>query len=221
MIKQRNIPSVVAAINGLLPILAIHTTYLVSATQGHVPWCFPYLESCTSISATGRHGAAYFVFKGTMIPSAMLLALYWYLAYQWLRSLGDTGVVPRTIFVLGALGGLFLIIYTVALGAAGDHFRLQRRIGIIFYFTFTYLSQLLMVWRMSKLQIYEETRKLLLGLCITTLAIGISTLLLDQILDNYDDYEDAFEWIIALLVHLYFLVTVVTWRGFEVRYVAR
>jgi len=64
---------------GLVPIVAIHSTYLVSALQGHVPWCFPYFESCTSISATGRHGAAYFLFKGTMIPAAMLLMAFWFL----------------------------------------------------------------------------------------------------------------------------------------------
>ena len=122
---------------GLLPIIAIHGTYLLSAWQGYVPWCFPYFESCTSISATGRHGAAFFLFKGTMIPTAVLLILFWYLASKWLLQLGDEKAAANTIFVLGMIGALFLIVYVVALGAAGDLLKLQRRIGVIFYFTLT------------------------------------------------------------------------------------
>ncbi len=205
---------------GLLPIIAIHTTYLVSAWQGYVPWCFPYFESCTSISATGRDGAAFYIFKGTMIPAAVLLMLYWYLAHQWLRQLGDSPMASQTIMVIGVTGAVFLIVYTVALGAAGDTMRLQRRIGIIFYFALTFLSQLLVVWRMGKLRLRENTRNILYALCATALAIGLTTIGLDLAISNYDDYEDAFEWILALLVHLFFLVTVVTWKqtGFKVRY---
>lgn len=202
----------VALMTGLLPIIAIHLTYLVSAGQGYVPWCFPYFESCTSISATGRHGAAFYLFKGTMIPAAVLLMAYWYLASAWLTKLGDRSGAVKVIFWLGLLGGVFLIVYTVALGAAGDDLRLQRRIGIIFYFTLTYLSQLLLLWRMGKLKPDEDTYPWLLGLCISILSIGLVTLVLGVRMDNYEDYEDAFEWILALLVHVYFLVTAWTWH---------
>ena len=206
---------------GLLPIIAIHGTYLLSAWQGYVPWCFPYFESCTSISATGRHGAAFFLFKGTMIPAAVLLILFWYLASKWLLQLGDEKVAANTIFVLGMIGALFLIVYAVALGAAGDLLKLQRRIGVIFYFTLTYLSQLLLVWRMSKVIASEVSRSWLLGLCVTALTIGIATLILDASMENYENYEDAFEWILALLVHIYFLVMARAWKRtrFRVQYV--
>ena len=208
----------VALMTGLLPIIAIHGTYLLSAWQGYVPWCFPYFESCTSISATGRHGAAFFLFKGTMIPAAVLLILFWYLASKWLLQLGDEKAAANTIFVLGMIGALFLIVYAVALGAAGDLLKLQRRIGVIFYFTLTYLSQLLLVWRMSKVIASEISRSWLLGLCVTALTIGIATLILDASMENY---EDAFEWILALLVHLYFLVMARAWKKtrFRVQYV--
>jgi hypothetical protein len=212
---------VIALLTGLLPIIAIHLTYLVSAMQGYVPWCLPYFESCTSISATGRHGASYFIFKGTMLPAAMLLMMFWYLVYQWLKQLGDNAAAAKTIFWLGLLGGLFLIVYAVALGAAGDSMRLQRRIGIILYFTLTYLCQLLLVWRMGRLHIENQTRHWLLGLCVATLSIGLATLVMDMQMEDYDNYEDAFEWILALMVHLYFLVIYRAWgqTGFRVKYV--
>ena len=210
----------IPVLTGLLPIIAIHSTYLIAAGQGYVPWCFPYLESCTSISATGREGIAYFVFKGTMIPSACLLVIYWYLSYRWLRALGDVGQTPFTLFVLGAIGAVFLVVYTVALGGAGDWLQLQRRIGVILYFTLTYLSQLLLIWRLFRLGMSDRVTQGLLGLAVTSLSIGIATLILDVSIDNYDNYEDAFEWILALLIHLHFLLGWWLWRktGFSIRF---
>ncbi|MDA0978395.1 MAG: hypothetical protein O3B72_07555 [Proteobacteria bacterium] len=202
----------VPLLTGLLPIIAIHLTYLVSAAEGFVPWCFPYFESCTSISATGRHGTAYFLFKATMIPAAMLLMLHWSLSSLWLRSLGDSGRALPVILVLGVLGAVFLIVYTVALGAAGDSMRLQRRIGVVLYFTLTYLCQLLVVWRLRRITRPGAILNGMLGLSLCTLAIGMATLLLDVSIENYDDYEDAFEWILALLVHLHFLLACMLWR---------
>lgn len=213
----------VPLLTALIPIVAIHSTYLIAATQGFVPWCFPYLESCTSISATGRHGAAYFVFKGTMIPAATLLALYWFLSYRWLVSLGDGGRTPSAIFWLGSIGAVFLVIYAVALGAAGDWMQLQRRIGIILYFTMTYLCQLLLLWRLYRLNLEHPVLPWMLSLAVTSLAIGIATLVIDVSIDNYDSYEDAFEWILALLIHMHFILAWALWKatGFRLSFDVR
>ncbi len=49
------------------------------------------------------------------------------------------------------------------------------------------------------------------------LAIGLLTLILDVTLENYDDYEDAFEWIIALLLQCYFIVSHWSWKNLQVK----
>jgi hypothetical protein len=201
----------VPLVTGFWPILAIHTTYLVSAYEGFVPWCFPYFDSCTSISATGRHGTAFYIFKGMMIPSAILLIIYWALTFEWLKQLGDRQLFAATVSTIGIIGALLLIVYVVALGAAGDEFRLQRRIGVIVYFTFTYLAQLLLVWRLGKLRSNEPTRTLLILTSYFLLATGLVTLLLDATIDNYGDYDDAFEWVLALVIHLFFVITWKSW----------
>ncbi|MEX1237689.1 MAG: hypothetical protein WD994_05420 [Pseudomonadales bacterium] len=197
---------------GLVPILAIHATYLISAAQGHVPWCFPYTDSCTSISATGRHGAAWYLFKATMIPAALLLALFWRDAAQRLASLGDQGKGPKIIRWLGYIAAIFLVVYTVALGADGDFFQLQRRIGIILYFSLTAFAELLMTWRLGKLTVVDRTRPFHLAICIAFLSIGILTLLLQIVMTDYDKVEDAFEWILALIMQLYFIVMYFCWQ---------
>ena len=54
----------------LLPLVTIHVCFLVSVFEGHIDLCFPYWEGCSSISRAGRHGTAYFLFKGGMMPAA-------------------------------------------------------------------------------------------------------------------------------------------------------
>lgn len=201
-----------ALFTALIPIVSVHITYLISASQGFVPWCMPYIDSCASISATGRHGVAFYLFKGTMIPSATSLMLFWFFSARWLRLIGDRSHFPSVILWVGIIGAIFLIVYAVALGAAGETLRLQRRIGITIYFAFTFFSQLLMTYRLGLVatlpaRIYLQT------ISYTILAIGLCTVALGLLLDNYEqDYENAFEWVAALLIHLYFLIVWFVWK---------
>lgn len=197
---------------GLIPFITVHATYFLSASEGYVPWCIPYIDSCTSISATGRHGTAFFTFKVLMIPSALIIMGYWLQAKERLEKLGCR---ERLIPALGIIGALFLILYTVALGAAGWHFRLQRHIGIIIYFCFTYLAQLLFLYRLEKLKIPDPTRLLQASLSCLLLGIGIGTLVMDLLLEDYDQYEDAFEWIIAFLLNSYFFISHWSWKNID------
>lgn len=197
---------VLALCTGVMPIIAIHATYLVAAGEGYVPWCFPYIDSCTSISATGRHGTAWWLFKGTMLPYAVLLLLFWRAMADELQVIGDSATSAAWIRGMGTVAAIFLVVYTVALGAVGDFYQLQRRIGIILYFSMTAFSQLLYTWRLGQLKIADRTRPWHLGICYGFLSIGIFSLILDASIDNYDDYEDAFEWVLALIMHGYFIV---------------
>ena len=213
MNRQRRQPvlslAMTAALLFVLPSLAININYLIAASEGHVPWCIPYWDSCTSISATGRQGLAFFFFKGTMLPLAILYGYYWYQVSLQLRDFGDQ---RNTIRNLGYFAVAALVLYTIALGSPGDEFRLARQIGIIFYFTLTYLCQLLIVYRLGVLGKYGKSNIWQLRLSLFILFIGVITLILDTLLPNYDDYEDAFEWNIALLVHFNFLLAAWGWH---------
>ncbi len=76
-------------ITALLAAIAIHFSYVVAAEAGHVPWCVPYVDSCSSISAAGRQGTERFIFRVMMMPAAVLMLLYWVLNRQWLKALGS------------------------------------------------------------------------------------------------------------------------------------
>jgi hypothetical protein len=136
-------------ITGFAPIFAVHVSYLIGIRAGVLRACIPYIEGCTSISATGRYPPASFLFKSVMMPEAILLALYWLFSVAWLRSLersaGRSGNGGTTIAVFGVAGALFLIVYVTFLGTQGPVYDFMRRFGVYLYFLFTVVAQLILV----------------------------------------------------------------------------
>ena len=202
--------SILAILLAVLPTLLIHVNYLIAASEGVVPWCNPYWDSCTSISATGRSGIAFYFFKATMLPVAAVYWLYWINCNRILRSLGNYN---QLIKYLGTTAVLAFIVYVLALGAVGDAFQLSRRIGIILYFTLTYLCQLLIASNLISAFPQIPALRVQQGLLGLILLIGLLTLALDGLMNDYDSIEDAFEWIIALLLHVNFLVAAAFWKS--------
>lgn len=207
--------SSIALLVAALPFAAVHISYLLSAWQGYVEWCVPYWQGCTSISGTGRQGAAYFVFKGLMIPGAVLMGFYWWLNHQWLLLQGDSDQRQRRlILILGLIASAGLILYCVVLGSIGDIYRTQRRIGVVLYFGLTFLAQLLMTYRLSKL-----TQPALRGayLCQLTICsgmwgLGIVHLIFEILAPDLDAIDDIIEWNFALLMMTYYGSSYWVWR---------
>src|SRR5690606_26179245 len=120
----------VALATWLLPLLTVHASYLLSATAGLIPLCIPYIDGCTSISASGRYGWAYFLFKAGMLPAAVFIGAFWWLCRHWLLILGDRdGPALKAIAAVGLLAAVFLALYTVFLGSRGEFYSFMRRFG--------------------------------------------------------------------------------------------
>ncbi|WP_187275812.1 hypothetical protein [Parahaliea aestuarii] len=210
-------PRPVALWAALLPFVAVHLTYLLAASHTLVDWCFPYVDSCTSISATGRHPPASYLFRATMLPSAVLLFAYWWLNSAWLAALGSGDRLRRWMLAMGGVASLGLVAYVTVLGEAGEQWQRQRRIGVVLFFAFTYLAQLLLVAQLRGLQpLALELGRLvntMLALCALLLALGVVTVLWDAV-DNagYETVEDAFEWNLSLLLQTNVLLGYFLWR---------
>lgn len=208
----------IALITGLLPFLCIHLTYVIAASHGHVDWCNPYWDSCTSISATGRELPEKLLFKFIMIPAGLMAMLFWWLVNQWLAQVCQRR--SPVMLAVGAVAGLFLILYVVALGE-GREYQGLRRIGIVLFFALTFLAQLLYLARCASM----TRRTALQGRVIrwqsraafTLLAIGISTVLLDLFYKNYDAIEDAFEWVMMLFIVAQFVSHYGLWKEVDLR----
>ena len=208
-----------ALINGLLPILAINGCYLLAASVGHIPLCIPYIEGCTSISASGRYGLAFFVFKATIIPAAVLMCTYWWLCARWLRQLGEKSLQATQILTfLGTLAGFFLILYAIFLGSPGELYSFMRRFGVTVYFGCSGLAQLILLQRLRGLQ--EEVSPKFpdyvlpgqLAVGILMLGIGLLSIPVKNFVADADSVANAVEWNFALLLQSFYLLTWRLWR---------
>ncbi|PLW70843.1 hypothetical protein [Pseudohalioglobus lutimaris] len=211
----------VALLAALLPFFAVHATYLLAVNQGAVDWCNPYIDSCTSISATGRKPPASYLFRATMLPSAVLMMAYWWLNHAWLDSLNrrvgnERQLANHWMLALGLLACVGMIMYVTVLGERGSAWAAQRRVGTILFFSFTFIAQLLLLNQLRFLQVQGVSPVLLLvsGLVSATLlAAGILTVVLNAWNATwYETVEDAFEWVLTLLLQSNFLLGYFVWR---------
>jgi len=217
-------------ITGLLPIIAIHLSLLIAINAGSIPACIPYIDGCVSISATGRYPPASFLFKAVMMAEAVVMIAYWLFNVAWIRSLEKPSGSQRNggtaIGVLGTGGALFLMLYVTFLGTQEPFYEFMRRFGIYFYFSLTIIAQILLAVKSKQmgklLQISSVIRiaKIQLGLATVPFALGILNLTLKATLADPDPAENVIEWIFALLMQSYFVLSYFSWRdsGFAVRY---
>lgn len=208
-----------ALLTAALPFLCVHLSYLLAASQGHVPWCVPYWDSCTSISAAGRELPEKLLFKLLMMPAGMCAIAFWWGVRQWLRL--RLRCNSLAVALLGSLAAGFLLLYVVALGESNEY-RWARQSGIILSFALTYLAQLLFLYharRSAGLLDHVERRVLSWQLrgALLVLAIGVGSVLLDVGYAHYDAMEDAVEWILMLCLVLQFASHYWLWRAADLK----
>jgi hypothetical protein len=212
---------------GLLPIVVVHACYALSVAGGHVPACVPYLAGCTSISAAGREGVAYFLFKGGMIPAAVLLAAYWVLARRWLLALGSTDAAALgAMATIGVVAAAFLVLYAVFLGSAGEPYRLMRRYGATVHFAGSALAQLLLTRSLLRLSgtalagMPRAVPRVKLAMAVALLALGLANIPIGWFMPEKDRVENAIEWTFAAVLAGYYLASGFAWRatGFRTRF---
>jgi hypothetical protein len=206
-----------AFLTGLLPFCVVNISFVISATTGHISWCFPYFEGCTSISATGRYGFSYYFFKAGMIPAAIIMGSFWIACRRWLLTLGDAdGRMVRAMALLGLISAIFLILYTVFLGSKGDFYNFMRRTGVIVYFSFSYLAQLMLLARLQHLQneqlidIPAYITKGKMAVVVGLLLIGLGSIPISNFVVDKNRPENAVEWTYAFLMVSYYFFT---WRA--------
>jgi len=207
---------------GLVPLVGVHTAYLIAVDYGYLQPCIPYLDGCTSISGTGRYPPASFLFKAVEMGMAVALPVFWYFSVKWLKALD-----PRwhshavwSIFVSGAVGAIALIIYVTFLGTKEPFYEFMRRFGIYFYFLGTVFAQLFLAVSFRGICKNLHDRALrrmaatMLVLCLMPFALGILNLVQKSVLpyETADALENSIEWIASLMMQAYFFVVFLAWR---------
>ncbi|MFW2374276.1 MAG: hypothetical protein ACN4GM_14215 [Gammaproteobacteria bacterium] len=216
-------PRLLAILITFLPLIAGNGAYIMSAYSEFVPWCIPYLDGCTTVSRAGRSGDAIFLFRAIMIVYGVLLIWFWIYSQQWLNLLAKREKNTAGIILwLGIVAALFLIIYIDYLGTTGEVNRFMRRFGIMIYFTFTPLAQLMMlkkhydlVYENPDLGINKKILRFQLIVLLLMLVIGVISLVLGLTNTKSYESENIVEWNFSLLLSLYFSGMIFLWKDFN------
>jgi len=176
-----------------IPVLTVIISYFISSIGGFVDWCMPLLDGCTSISKVGRYGISFYLYKIFIIPSVILMIIFWYQVNKYIYK-------SNLLLFLSITSCIFLIIYLFALGFDGKIYRFMREIGIFVYFILTPMCQTLLAFSISNNKIRSKFFLYTL-LCMYLVCVGFYLLILP--LDN-SNYENVIEWNFALLIFLFF-----------------
>lgn len=211
---------------GIFPLLAVTLAHWLGAETGRLPACIPYIEGCTSISATGRYPPGSFAFKAVTMPMAAALVFIWYFVSRWLESLHGPASKPPTrwIMAFGVLAAVALILYTTFLGTREPLYEFMRRFGIYLYFAGTVAAQLTVSLSLCRHAARAPAGSLsriawwMRTLTLLPFALGVLNSILKAVLEDADQSENRIEWIVTLCMQAWFVLLYLAWResGFRI-----
>jgi hypothetical protein len=196
-------------------VVAAHVAWWLSLRDGHIPFCVPYIEGCTSISRAARHGLGNHVFRLLVLPCALLVALHWWMSARWLRA-GGTTTQASLVMALGIIGAFALAVYATFLGTDSEAYRFLRRYGVIVFFGCSYLAQLLFLRaaRHAK-RVDGGLAAAMLAVCVAMLALGVGNTIMKASVSDAelaDRIENTLEWHLGVLLVAWFVLQGMVWR---------
>lgn len=205
-------------ITALAPIIGVNLAYWIGVAYDNLPSCIPYIDGCTSISSTGRYPPGDRLFRAVMLPQAVLLAVTWYVTTLWLRVVRpDATRATRTTLVAGLLGALALIVYVSYLASNDPFYQIMRSYGIYLYFIGTIVAQIAVSLAMEP----SRLRRIMLAIVATPFILGLYNFIQKEFIDDLNSIENRIEWIVAVLMHVWFLALLVAWRRSRFELVGR
>jgi hypothetical protein len=196
-------------VTAIAPFIGVNLAYWIGVSYDNLPSCIPYIDGCTSISSTGRYPPGDRLFRAVMLPQAVLLAVTWYATALWLRAVRpDATRAATTALVAGLLGALALIIYVSYLASNDPFYEVMRRYGIYFYFVCTVIAQI----AVSLTVPVASLRRVMLGIMVTPFVLGVFNFVQKAVVENPDNTENVIEWIVSLLMQVWFVVLWLAWR---------
>lgn len=187
--------------------------YIFSCLGEFVPWCFPHIEGCTSISRTGRFGTSFYIFKFTMIPVAFLAFVYWLDMARWNRvSFPNGHFLNFAPAILGCLGAIALLFQMSVLGIECGVCRSIRSYSTSTFFLLTFIAQWFAWIRIRKQSEQNWVSVLYLVLCVL-LSIDVALfVIVPNVLENTRALENSIAWRSSFLISLAPAISAFNWR---------
>ena len=210
---------------GMLPLVGALIAFWIAGEAGLAPRCNPLLEGCVSVSRAARHGLANIIFRGVLLPTAVLQAITWCVVQRWLQEQGAAQARVRLIAPVGAIAGIFLVVYGTFLGTDGTTYQWLRRYGTVVYFGFTCLN---MLFAGGAIRLLAQARTLrtpwrldlaLLVLCGVLVTMGVLNTLAAPWFDEatMDRLQNIAEWWAGMTFSLVFFTLALLWRHTDLR----
>lgn len=195
-------------LTGIVPLIGINLAYWIGVNADILPSCIPYIEGCTSISATGRYPPGDRLFRAVMLPQSVLLAGTWYFAALWLRSLSPRSKAATPALVCGLVGAGALIVYVGYLGSKEPIYELMRRFGIYFYFLGTAIGQMILTLALAR----SRLRQAMLWIVAVPWILGLANFAQKALRADPGMMENTIEWVVSVFIQIWFLLLYVSWR---------
>ena len=195
-------------ITAIVPFLGINIAYWIGVEYGNLPSCNPYLDGCTSISATGRYPPGDRLFRAVMLPHSAWLVLTWYFAAHWLRSVKPGTRADTTILISGVVGAIALIIYISYLASNDPFYEIMRRYGIYFYFLGTAIAQMGLTLSLQR----SPLQRAMFWVIVTPFGLGLLNFAQKAVLSPLNNFENRIEWISTMLMQVWFVLLYLVWR---------
>jgi len=192
----------------LLPLVGINIAYWIGAENNVLPSCIPYLDGCTSISSTGRFPPGDRLFRAMLLPQSAVLALTWYFAVLWLKSVKPDSRAGPAILFSGVTGAVALILYVSYLASNDPFYEVMRSYGVYFYFVGTALAQLILSVALDK----STLQRAMVWVTVTPFMFGLVNFGQKALLGSLNSNENRIEWIASLLMQVWFVLLWLAWR---------
>ncbi len=197
----------------VVPLVTINVCFVIAVSLEHVSGCIPYLTGCTSVSSTGRAAPESLIFRAGMLPTAVILAMFWHHCATFLELGGYRGRRLAALRVLGVIAALSLTIYALTLGFEENVYRQLRRAGIIGFAVSTFAAEVMLIMAYRPMRIVE-TEKLwrwLVILCIALPAFDIVSELLKWAGTPRRATNNTVAWNAFVVSSLYYVVVARIW----------
>lgn len=124
----------------------------------------------------------------------------------------------KAIGIIGVTGALFLILYVTFLGSEEPFYEFMRRYGVYMYFALNVVAQMMLAYKVLPLGRQLTNARLLfltrlqLLLASVPFVLGVLNLILKAVLEHSRPAENRIEWIFAILMQVYFVISYFSWR---------
>jgi hypothetical protein len=154
-----------------------------------------------------------------MLPSALIVALFWQRCATFLRLGGQSGSRLVTLQVLGFIAALSLVVYAVTLGFEDNAYRQLRRVGIIGFAlgTFTAEVSLIIFYRPMRIATTEKLWRWLIVLCVALPLLSITAEVAKWVGAPRHGANNTVAWNAFLVASAYYAVVARIWwqHGFS------